>query len=1107
MYAPLQIFSSYSLLQNPNPVAEIVDAAQKRGYQAISLADNNVMYGAIELYNQAQKAGIKPIFALTLHVQGLINTATAFPLVLTAVSNQGYQNLLWLSSAKMTSPDQGVTMSQLAEHLAGLVLTFPINSELSQLILSQSSDAQVYLSRLRELVGENPVYLGINPQLAGQSQQQLANFSQQNNLPLIAWDRVDYLNPDDAFTTNVLRSIDAGTKLEDVTFLAQQKGENVLKPLAEAANSYQANANLQAAWQHNETVINEAQVNLDFTTTALPEFTTPAGQSSDQYLTQLAEAGLKARFAGQNISPAYQNRLHHELGIIAELGFSDYFLIVWDILNYAHTHDILTGAGRGSAVGSLVAYALHITDVDPLEFGLLFERFLNPSRAQMPDIDIDLPDDRRDEVLDYLHDKYGQRNFAQIITFGTLATKQALRDTARVFNLSTATMSRLSASIPPAKNGRTPSLTQSYEASPALRQAVAELDHGQLLFKTAQQLEGLPRNFGTHAAGVVLSAQPLVEKIPVQLGSGGKLLTQFEKGPVEELGLLKIDLLALTNLKILDQALHYAKADLPDNFDINQIPLNDPETLALFARGDTNGVFQFESNGIQNVLRRLKPESFEHVVAVNALYRPGPSNNIKDFVSRRLGQEPVPDLDPSLKDILAPTYGIMVYQEQVMLVAEAYAGFSLAEADDFRRAISKKDLDKMAKIADRFVAGAVGKGHQRQQAQKLFTYMQRFADYGFNRSHAVAYSKLAFQLAYLKAHYPRAFFTALLNANLGNQDKVRQYVSEARRAGIQVKGPDVNTSGRFWQQHGGQLQMGLHNIRGLRTDLVSALLAERKAGGRFQDVQSLIRRLPEKMRKLEPLQQLVYAGALDHFGYSRGDLLANLPDLIEAAGFGELILQETKMKTVPDLPQAEKLAREKAAIGLNLSGHPLDQYQDLRQQEHFQEITDIHGDQQPVKILALVDKIKVIRTKKGDEMAFLTVSDQSGQISATLFPKLYQRLAPELKAGQVLEIQGKSETRRELAVVANRVSLPSKPAQKGTWFLQFTPQHAGSQVQQAVWHWLSQQSGSNPVVTYWAATGEKKTLNQKYWLGDQNVDTTELERILGAGNVVFKKSQ
>lgn len=1115
MYAPLQILSAYSLLKNPNTIEQIIETAKKRHYQAIALTDINVMYGAVKFYQVAKENNIKPLFGVTLQVNGLVNTATVFPIVLIAENQTGYQNLMWISSAKMTTKVSEMTLDVITGHLAGINVIFPNDSEISQFIASEYTQSVDYWQQLSTKIDPKKLYLGINPQLAPQIQERLVTFSEKNQAKLIALDTVDYLNSDDAFTTQVLKAIETNTKLDDIKLLAQQVGTHVLQDFNEVQIAYLANDALKTAYLNNELLVSKSHVEIIFKQTAtLPKFHLPnENQTSENYLRYIAEKGLLERINGRQVAlDQYEKRLQHELQIINNLAFNDYFLIVWDIVNFAHQKNIQMGAGRGSAAGSLVAYALRITDVDPIQFGLLFERFLNPQRIQMPDIDIDWPDNKRDLILNYLHDKYGQRNFAQILTFGTLAAKQALRDTARVFGVSQQMMSRISNAVPQGKQGRKVLIQDTLNESNVLRTVLSDVDNGDLLLKVAQHIEGLPRNYSTHAAGVVLSSESLIKTLPVQSGSDDRLLTQFEKNPVEALGLLKIDILGLSNLSILAQTLYDAKKQLPDHFDISKIPLDDSKTLALYAKGDTNGVFQFESSGIKNVLRQLKPTTFEHIVAVNALYRPGPSRNIQAFIQRRHGREKVTILDSSLKTILAPTFGIIVYQEQVMLVAETFAGFTLGEADLLRSAMSKKKIEKMTAMHEKFVQGAIDLGHDSEQAEQIFAYIDEFANYGFNRSHAVAYSKLSFELAYMKAHYPVAFFTALLNANLGSPEKIRSYIMEAKSRNIEVSPPNINQSQRFWTADDQKLQMGLNNIRGVRTDFVSAVLEERRENGRFKSIQSFIRRLPDKLRKQDTLIQLVYAGALDAFGYNRSELITALADLIEAAGFGDFILSETKIKKSDDLTLTDKLAHEKEVIGVNLSGHPLDAYSALIISKKFEQIADMIKKDQKIKGIVIIDSVRKTRTKKGEEMAFMTVSDITGTIGITVFSQVLTKTSDLLKAGAMIEITGKVDSYNDkLSIIANQIhhapDLEPLGKVSGTWFLQFDDEHDTVENRHDVVEILKKNHGDNPVVIYWQNTEQKQTLDAKFWMRDETVIIVELSTLLGYKNVVFRRSQ
>ncbi|MFC4760553.1 DNA polymerase III subunit alpha [Fructobacillus durionis] len=1128
MYAPLQVKSAYSLLQSPSSIQQIVDTAKARGYQAVSLAEQNVMYSFVDFYKEARAKDLKPVFSLQLMVNGLVNLATAFPLLLTAYEQNGYQNLIELSSKKMTlEDDEPMTLAMLADHLDGLALTLTPESELGQLISTNDPSTKNYLENLLKLIGQpGKFYLGISPSLSFVQQKALATYAGENNLPLIAWDRVDYLNPEDTFTTQVLRAVNAGTVLENLGPLSHEKGAFYLKDQAELAQSYQQSLELKRAYENNEALIDSVDVALNFKKPALPVYQQDTGLSSADFLKSLAQAGLKRRLtlAGiQEVQP-YVERLEGELSVIIDLGFADYFLIVWDILKFARDHSVQTGAGRGSAAGSLVAYCLGITNVDPLQAGLLFERFLNPERAQMPDIDIDWPDDRRDELLAYLHDKYGQADFAQIITFGTLAAKQVLRDVGRVFGLDAKEQKKLTDTIPAGKNGRKVSLDETLaDPKNRLEPAVSKYEFGKLLLQTARKMENLPRNYSTHAAGVVLSDSPLTETLPVQRGNDGYLMTQLPKGPVEELGLLKIDVLGLTTLKILAKGIELARPVLGDDFDIKKISFEDQDTLALFAAGQTNGVFQFESPGMQRMLRRLKIDRFALITASTALYRPGPSQHIETFIKRRLGQEQVPKSDPVVDRILAETYGILVYQEQVMQVAEAYAGFTLAQADFLRAAMSKKKVQQMKQAKEAFLKGALENGHSQQEAEQLFDYIDQFANYGFNKSHAVAYSELSFSLAYLKAHAPLAFYTALLNAHQGGAAKAQGYLQEAKRRGVKVLGPDVNQSEADWSIEDGALRMGLGNISGLPTPFITDLIGARSQIGEFKTIQSFVLALPDKWRKEKVLGLLTYAGALDRFGYNRAELIENMDDLLTAAAFGEQVLKETKMRQVPDFGLVERLQKEKEVLGFNLSGHPTEAFQADYDAGKVRSIADLAENQQ-VSIYGLIKQVKVIKTKKGDQMAFLSVSDMTGSVDVTVFPKTYERLADQLKIGRVFQISGKTELRQGLSLIANRLvevnpnegnnqrqqaqlteASSKQERSEGIWFLRLTDEKSEVEQKAAIWELMKKYPGPNLVTLYWPATKKRQNLPIQFGLAGKTTVMAPLQELLGEKNVVFKQ--
>lgn len=1120
-FVPLQVISSYSLLQSTNQLEELVKTAAQRGYQALALTDRNVMYGTVEFYQICQKYNVQPVIGLTADLAGIFASEQTFPMVLLAKNQAGYQHLMAISSYLQTRPDQEpVTVAQVKQWFTDLMVILPSESEL-QFWLDQGEQDNVnqLLARLSQVVDADSLLIGVAPTQSATVRQLLTKLAADAQVKVVALPEVRYLDADDRFAVGVLNAIKDGTTISNLADAQKKTGQYWLRPAAEYASVYEE-LGLKAAAELTETVAQACQVQLKFQHPQLPKFQTPDHKSAKTYLLTQCQTGLTRRLRENQVTDAkpYEERLAHELDVIDRMGFNDYFLIVWDVMQFTKRAQITTGPGRGSAAGSLVAYVLGITDVDPLQYRLLFERFLNEERAQMPDIDLDIPDNRREEVLEYVHQKYGHERVGQIITFGTLATKQAIRDVGRVFGLRPYELSEWSKTIPSVFHI---SLKDAYQQSQPLQNLVADSATNKLLFETASKLEGLPRHYSTHAAGIVLSDQPLTEIVPVQNGSETMLMTQYTKDYVEQVGLLKMDFLGLRNLSLLAAALKYVKVQTGHDLNISQINLNDADTLALFQRGDTNGVFQFESSGIKNVLRRLHPDNFELVAAVNALYRPGPMENIDHFIKRRFGQEPVTYPDDSLKGILAPTYGIIVYQEQVMQAASAMAGFTLGQADLLRRAMSKKKKATMEAMRKRFIDGAVSGGHKVEAAEATFDYIDRFANYGFNRSHAVAYSKMAFELAYLKAHYPAAFFTALLNSVLNNSAKTKLYLMEAKRHQVKILPPNINHSGAYFRLENNQIRFGLASIKGMRRDLLQSIMTERQANGNFKSMHQFLLRLDSKWLKADLIEGLIYSGAFDDFGYNRAELIASLPEFlssVELSGSSMDLFEALapKIKHQPDLPLNERLEKENEYLGAYLSGHPVEQYADLAQQRSAVSVGDLSVDQH-VTLVVYVTRIRTIRTKRGDQMAFLTASDLTGEISITVFPNTYRRIATWLAKEQVVVVTGKVETNRgSLQVVANSVTQaaevkPLKPEQSTTkalqgsrWFLRLTEVTDEMATMNELNQFLKSHDGQTPVIIYRVADDSKRILNQQYWLPASEQLVAPLEQILGDHNVVLQ---
>lgn len=1109
-YVPLAVHSCFSLLQSPNRISDLVTTAKQRGYTALALTDENILYGAVDFYNAARQAGIKPLIGLQLTVQLTDLDGTRLKLTLLAKNQQGYQNLMDLSTIHQTRQrDQlPLNLTDIASRLGDLFVLIPAQVNLFSLLREQT-----WLADFRQVVDEQSLYLGINLQLDTVERASLQEFAQQTNLPLVVTNQVDYLNPTDLFATKTLRAIGQGAQLDDLATQAKATGVNFLPEQNQVVADYQQ-AGLTAALAATATIARQCNVEMKFQSPVLPHFVTPDNQPSADYLRQLCEAGLKRRPRATGFTAAdYQQRLDHELKVIHEMGFDDYFLIVWDVMNFAHRSKITTDPGRGSAAGSLVAYALAITEVDPLEYQLLFERFLNPERAQMPDIDLDIPDNRRGEVLQYVHQKYGHNRVAQIITFGTLAAKQVIRDTSRVFGLTRFETESLVAALPKDIHF---TLKQAFNESQRLRNLLSDQPKLRLLFNVAQQLEGLPRHYSTHAAGIVLSAAPLHQIVPLQEGSDGLLMTQFPKDTVEALGLLKMDFLGLRNLSIMDNTIRLIREHEPE-FSLDRVKLDDPATIRLFQQGLTDGVFQFESTGIRNVLASLHPDCFEDIVAVNALYRPGPLENISHFIARKHGQEAVKLPDPSLEPILGPTYGILVYQEQVMQLASAMAGFTLGEADLLRRAMSKKKKQTMESMRAKFMAGAQQKGYQQELASQVFDYIDQFANYGFNRSHAVAYSKMAFEMAYLKCHYPTEFYTALLNAE-GNLTKLRQHITNAQKLGVKVNGPRINISRLDFLSKDQQIYFGFAAIKGVRRDFVADFIQERTANGPFKDIRDFINRLPSRWQKAEVIVPLIYAGAFDGLGYNRAEMVNSLPKLLSGIeligmleGFEDDPSLQSSISRQQEFPLTTRLAKENEYLGVYLSGHPVSQYQQLASRLQTSRVADLRPNQR-VSLIIFINRVKTIHTKKDHRpMAFVTGSDESGVADITVFPQQYQQYGKLLERNQVVVVSGKTEERsgHGLQVVAQTIKdarqLQQKLIPSQRWVLRIMEDKDQPAILHQLRAFMTNHRGNIPVLLYFPHTDTKILEPNSRWMNTSQQAQVGLKQILGAANVVLQQ--
>lgn len=1112
----LHVYSAYSLLTGTASVEKLVIDAKEKGYRALALTDRNVMYGAVSFYKECIKQSIKPIIGLTVDVLSE-EEARAFPLVLLAKNQEGFQNLLKITSSVQTKSMTGIPIKWLKHYSEGLfALTPGFEGEIEQALINEEMERAHRVIRLYQQLFGDSFYMSLqNHHIPSQAalNNKLLELANNDHLKLVAANQVYYLQKEDAFAQECFLAIKNGSKLQEEERERLGSDQYYLKTPEEMTALFPDNPD---ALENTLKIAEACNVTIELHKTKLPKFPTEEGKTAENLLEEKCWQGFSERYPAPD--EAMKNRLQYELSIIKKMQFSDYFLIVWDFMRFAREAGILTGPGRGSAAGSLVAYTLYITDVDPIKHQLLFERFLNPERISMPDIDIDFPDHRREEVIQYVANKYGQLHVAQIITFGTLAAKAALRDVGRVFGLNTKDLDRLSKMIPP-KIGIT--LQEAYSQSQSLKAFVNESSKSQRLYETALKLEGLPRHTSTHAAGVVISEQPLVDVIPIQQGHDQIYLTQYSMEHLEELGLLKIDFLGLRNLSLIESILKSISRKTSQKLNIKMIPMDDEATYQLISLGQTTGVFQLESDGIRSVLKKLQPTHFEDIVAVNALYRPGPMESIPHFIDRKHGREKVVYPHPDLRSILENTYGVIVYQEQIMQIAATMAGFTLGEADLLRRAVSKKQKEVLDLEREHFIAGAEHKGYERKTAHEIYDLIVKFANYGFNRSHAVAYSFIAYQLAYLKAHYPSHFMAAILTSVTGNEVKVDQYIRELKLMNISILPPSISKSGYSFLAEKNGIRYSLSGIKGVGAAALKEIFRARKEKS-FVDLFDFCIRVSQKGVNRKILEALVHSGSFDEFGEDRAVLLASIDVALDHAQLvkptegkqGDLFYDveftiRPKYMTVEPMQEEEKLRLEKEVLGFYLSNHPVSIYEKFFSLLQIQSLHNLTVQKSFGKAVVYIGEIKKIRTKKGEQMAFLTISDQDGEMEAVVFPNIFKKISSILQQGNVLVMEGKVEERQgkiqfmiksgqevEEAIEKNNTIKP-------TLFIKITAEQETGENLQTVRGILERYLGANDVVIYYEQT-KKRIRLEELRINPNKQCIDELKKIVGNDNVFLK---
>lgn len=1028
----LNVRTAYSLLNSTVNIQDYVNKARDLGYQAIGIADYNVLHGVLEFYQACQESGLKALVGITLELKGLVRSDKSYPFIVYAKNYDGYLALLKISRLANLKevPTEQIWELISAQKDQLVVVSGGRNGEIEQALIHDDIEWAVKVLHLwREYFGQENTYLGMpiypfNPLEISN----LIEFSQKQQLGTVVNQLVETIAQEDAFSLKVMQAIGANEQL-DIS-LRNIRGGHYLYSAKQLETLYKE-ANLTESITTTQRLITELNVEIPLNQQLLPKYKTPNQLNSDDYLKFLTLKQLKS--LNLDDQTVYVERLEHELQVIQQMGFSDYFLIVWDIISYCHTQKIRVGPGRGSAAGSLVSYLLNITLVDPIKYDLLFERFLNPERYNMPDIDIDIPDNKRDQVLNFIEAHYGYEQVAQICTFGTFGAKQAIRDTLRVLGADSQELKSWSNAIPRELDI---TLETAFLKSADLRQIVESSELNHQMFQVALALEGLPRHISTHAAAVVISDFPIENQVPVFDRQGQMLITQYAMADVERMGLLKMDFLGLRNLKLLDDVLQNIKQSQENEIEINAIDMTDDKTIELFRKAATAGVFQFESDGIRNVLRKLQPESFEDIVAVNALFRPGPMKQIDSFVRRKHGEEKIEYLHPVLEKTLSKTYGIIVYQEQVMQICQQMAGFTLGQADILRRAMGKKQVDIMEREREHFIQGAIANQINQQTAERVYQYIYEFANYGFNRAHAVVYSTLAYQLAYLKVQYPLSFYQALLNNGRSNSSTANQYFQEAKKNLKKISGLDINQSLTGFSVAKKQLHVGFDSVKGMRKELIQHIIDDRNLLGAYTNLLNFLRRLPNNFLKLEIIQPLIDGGAFDNFGYNRATLTHNLPTMIQSVEFSgqnvSLFAEiEPKITWIKEWSLTEQLEREQAVLGFSLAGHPLDDYQEyIEQHPDLSQLASIHemNVKQKIKTIAYIKGVRVIRTKNNDLMAFVSASDNEVEIELIIFPQQYQRFSNLLVEQQIIYFDGtvNLNKRQEKQVIVNDLQAAAK---------------------------------------------------------------------------------
>ena len=1057
-FTHLHLHTEYSLLDGACRIEELVGRVKELGQTAVAITDHGVMYGAIDFYKACKAAGVKPIIGCEVYVAPRTRfdrvhelDSGARHLILLCRDEAGYRNLSYMVSMAFT---QGfyikprIDMDLLREHSQGLIaLSACLGGEIPRRLLNGDYEgAKAHALEMQALFGEDGYYLELQNHGLPDQQKVMAGIlrlHEETGIPLVCTNDAHYLTREDGEMQDVLLCVQTGKLLEDANRMRYEPQEFYVKSEEEMRALF---PNCPEAVENTQRIADACNLEFEFGVRKLPEFKLPEGETDgDAYFERLCREGFARRYP--NAGQEYVDRLEMEMGVIRQMGFVDYFLIVSDFIGYAKSQGIPVGPGRGSAAGSMVSYCLNITDIDPMKYSLYFERFLNPERVTMPDIDIDFCIRRRQEVIDYVARKYGEDHVAQIVTFGTMKAKAAIRDVGRVMNLPYAEVDAIAKQVPF-------DLKMTLDKALVLSKGLSDLYQGdekvKRLVDMARKIEGMPRNASTHAAGVVITRKPVYEYVPLTTNDD-VTVTQYTMTTLEELGLLKMDFLGLRNLTILDDAVKMVRQRQPD-FQLSDIPDDDPEVFRMLSEGRTSGVFQMESAGMTGVCVGLKPKSIEDITAIIALYRPGPMDSIPKFLACAQNPKLVTYKHPLLEPILSVTYGCIVYQEQVIEIFRRLAGYSLGQADLVRRAMSKKKVKDIERERETFlhgdpkrnIAGCLANGISEAVAQSIYDEIYDFANYAFNKAHAMSYAIVAYQTAWFKCHYTREYMAALLTSVLDSQDKVAEYIAECRDSGIALLPPDINESGPAFTVSGGNIRFGLAALKGVGRGFVNALLAEREQGGPFTSFPEFCSRMYDAsdMNK-RVVDSLIRSGCFDSMGYRRSQLLAayeqvldsiardrrqNLEGQFDLFGGQEATgrIPEMVLPNLEEFPRGELMKMEKEVTGLYLSGHPMDEYRRQVQKYNTVPIAAIlndggeegdgrYGDGQRLNVAGVVSTARTKTTKNNSLMAYVTLEDASGSMELLVFSKVLAESGPYLKAGQPLVVTGRVSVRDEKA--------------------------------------------------------------------------------------------